>query len=75
MVTIQLTKDEFITLLIACEDHERSLNVRATFSAGQEEGGLAGNDLIEIRMLLQKLRGIGDKAYGPHGYSTSQDLL
>lgn len=54
-ITLNLSKDDFIIIFRACEDRRAKLHQLQTTSNDEDVIADAGNDLIEITMIIKNL--------------------
>jgi len=74
-ITLTLSKDDFIHLFKACEDRREKLDRLQKASNDEDEIADAGNDLLEINILIRELRSRADEAWGASGWTTSDEYL
>ena len=74
-ITLNLSKDDFINIYKACEDRRAKLDNLQRTSDDEDVIADAGNDLVEINMILKELKSKADEAWGASGWTTSDDYL
>jgi len=74
-ITLNLSKDDFINILKACEDRRAKLHQLQTTSNDEDVIADAGNDLVEINMLIKELKSKADELWGKTGWTTSDEYL
>lgn len=74
-ITLNLSKDDFVNIFKACEDRSEKLDNLQRTSADEDVIADAGNDLIEINMLIRELKSKADEAWGETGWTTSDEYL
>ena len=74
-ITLNLSKDDFINIYKACEDRRAKLDNLQRTSDDEDVIADAGNDLVEINMILKELKSKSDEAWGASGWTTSDDYL
>jgi hypothetical protein len=74
-ISLMLSKSDFVNLYKACEDRKEKLDRIQRESADEDEVADAGNDLIEINMLLRELKAKADETWGMSGWTTSDEYL
>lgn len=74
-MTITLSKDDFVTIFKACEDRRDKLDRLQQESNNEDERADAGNDLIEVNLILKGLKQKADSRWGEHGWTTSDEYL
>ncbi len=74
-ITLSFSKDDFITIFKACEDRNEKLDKLQSTSNNEDVIADAGNDLIEINMLIRKLKSNADEVWGEAGWTTSDEYL
>ena len=74
-ISLELSKSDFITLYKACEDRRDKLDRIQRESGDEDEIADAGNDLVEINMLLRELKQKADSIWGESGWTASEELL
>jgi hypothetical protein len=74
-ISLMLSKRDFVNLYKACEDRKEKLDRIQRESADEDEVADAGNDLIEINMLLREPKDKADETWGMSGWTTSDEYL
>jgi hypothetical protein len=74
-IIIELSKDDFINIFKACEDRSQKLSQIERTSDNENEIADAGNDLIEINMILRELKEKADFQWGENGWTTSDAYI
>lgn len=74
-ITLNLSKDDFINIFKACEDRRAKLHQLQTTSNDEDVIADAGNDLIEINMIIKELKSKADELWGKTGWTTSDEYL
>ncbi len=74
-IALDLTKGEFIHLYKACEDRAAKLDALQRQSSDEDVVADAGNDLVEIRMLMRSIKAQADAIWGESGWTTSDEYL
>ena len=74
-ITLNFSKDDFINIYKACEDRRAKLDNLQRTSDDEDVIADAGNDLVEINMILKELKSKADEAWGASGWTTSDDYL
>ncbi len=72
---ITLSKDDFINIFKACEDRKEKLNKIQHESSDEDEIADAGNDLVEINLVIRSLKEKADNLWGESGWTTSDEYL
>ena len=72
-ITIGLSKDDFIDIYKACVDRKDKLGNIEKMSDDEDKRSDAGNDLIEINMILRELKEKADTLWGVDGWTTSDE--
>jgi hypothetical protein len=72
---LTLSKSDFVNVYKACEDRREKLDRIQRESNDEDEIADAGNDLIEMNMLLRELKAKADEAWGATGWTTSDEYL
>jgi soluble P-type ATPase len=75
IITIDLSKDDFVTIYKACEDRKSKLSEIEKSSNNKNEISDGGNDLIEINMVLKELKEKADLQWGESGWTTSDEYI
>lgn len=74
-ITLNLSKDDFINIYKACEDRRDKLDILQRESSDEDTIADAGNDLVEINMMLRELTKLADDTWGESGWTTSEEYL
>jgi hypothetical protein len=74
-ISLMLSKSDFINIYKACEDRKEKLDRTQRESNDEDVVADAGNDLIEINMMLRELREKADEIWGGSGWTTSEEYL
>lgn len=74
-ITLKLSKDDFINILKACEDRREKLDRLQRTSDNEDVIAEAGNDLVEINMIIRELKSKADETWGQSGWTTSNEYL
>jgi hypothetical protein len=74
-MTLKLSKDDFINIYKACEDRRDKLDSLQRTSNDEDVIADAGNDLIEINMIIRMLKEEADSLWGDSGWTTSDEYL
>lgn len=74
-VMLNLSKDDFIIIFKACEDRREKLDRPQRTSDNEDVIADAGNNLVEINMIIKELKSKADETWGVSGWSTSDDYL
>lgn len=74
-ISLCLSKDDFINIFKACEDRRDKLDSLQRTSDDEDVIADAGNDLIEINMIIRKLKEEADTLWGDSGWTTSDEYL
>jgi hypothetical protein len=74
-ISLMLSKSDFINIYKACEDRKEKLDRTQRESNDEDVVADAGNDLIEINMMLRELREKADEIWGESGWTTSEEYL
>lgn len=74
-ITLNLSKDDYINIFKACEDRRAKLHQLQTTSNDEDVIADAGNDLIEINMIIKELKSKADELWGKTGWTTSDEYL
>jgi hypothetical protein len=74
-ISLELSKDDFINIYKACLDRKERLEETESTSNDEDLIADAGNDLIEINMILKDLKEKADKQWGDNGWTTSDEYL
>jgi len=74
-ITLSLSKDDFIKIFKACEDRREKLDGLQRTSNDEDVVADAGNDLVEINMLIRELKAKADETWGNSGWTTSDKYL
>ena len=72
---LELSKNDFVQLFKACEDRRNKLDALQRESENEDIIADAGNDLIEINMVLRALKAKADENWGETGWTTSDEYL
>lgn len=72
---IALKKSDFVHIFKACEDRREKLDRIQRESDDEDEVADAGNDLVEINMILQSLKEKANSVWGEEGWTTSDEYL
>ena len=74
-ITLNLSKDDFIHIFKACEDRREKLDQLQRTSDDENVVAEAGNDLVEINMIIRELKTRADEVWGQSGWTTSNEYL
>lgn len=74
-ISLKLSKDDFINIYKACEDRRDKLDSLQRTSDDEDIIADAGNDLIEINMIIRMLKEEADSLWGDSGWTTSDEYL
>lgn len=74
-ISLNLSKDDFINIFKACEDRREKLDHLQRTSDNEDVVADAGNDLVEINMLMRELKSRADEVWGDNGWTTSDEYL
>ena len=74
-ITLTFSKDDFINIFKACEDRREKLDRLQRTANDEDVIAEAGNDLVEINMILKELKSKADELWGHAGWTTSNDYL
>jgi len=74
-ISLELSKDEFIHIYKACLDRKEKLESIESTSDDEDVIADAGNDLIEINIILKELKRTADSQWGVNGWTTSDEYL
>jgi hypothetical protein len=74
-ITIEISKDDFINIFKACLDRKDRLEQIESTSDDEDEIADAGNDLIEINMIIKELKAKADNQWGVDGWTTSDEYI
>jgi len=74
-ISLKLSKSDFIHLYKACEDRREKLDVLQRTSDDEDVVADAGNDLVEIDMIMRQLKAEADALWGESGWTTSDEYL
>lgn len=74
-ISLELSKDDFINIYKACEDRVEKLDALQRESEDEDVIADAGNDLVEINMIMRFLKSQADAAWGEPGWTTSDEYL
>jgi hypothetical protein len=74
-ISLELSKDGFINIYKACLDRKERLEQIESTSEDEDVIADAGNDLIEINMILKELKEKADNQWGVNGWTTSDEYL
>lgn len=74
-INLNLSKDDFINIYKACEDRRDKLDHIQRTSDDEDKIADAGNDLVEINMIIRELKSKADEIWGKSGWSTSEEYL
>lgn len=74
-IMLNLSKDDFINIFKACEDRREKLDRLQRTSDNEDVIADAGNDLVEINMIIKELKSKADETWGVSGWSASDEFL
>lgn len=74
-ISLRLSKNDFVNIFKACEDRRNKLDRLQKTSEDEDVIAEAGNDLIEISMIIRKLKEEADELWGESGWTTSDEYL
>jgi hypothetical protein len=74
-LVLELSKDDFIHIYKACEDRREKLDRLQRESDNDDVIADAGNDLVEINMVLRELKAKADENWGESGWTISDEYL
>lgn len=74
-MTLSLSKNNFINIFKACEDRSKKLDDLQRTSSDEDIVADAGNDLVEINMIIRELKSKADETWGESGWTTSDEYL
>lgn len=74
-LSLELSKSDFVQIFKACEDRQSNLAALQRQSDDDDVIADAGNDLIEIGMIMRMLRQSADELWGETGWTTSDEYL
>ena len=74
-ITLNLSKDDFISIFKACEDRREKLDHLQRTSDNEDVIAEAGNDLVEINMIIKELKSKANEVWGQTGWTTSSEYL
>ena len=74
-MSLRLPKDDFVNICKACEDSRDKLDRLQRTSDDEDVIADAGNDLVEIDMILRELKSRADELWGAKGWTTSSEYL
>lgn len=74
-ISFELSKDDFINIYKACLDRKDKLEQIESTSDDEDEIADAGNDLIEINIILKELKMKADNQWGVNGWTTSDEYI
>jgi len=74
-ITLNLSKGDFVHILKACEDRREKLDHLQRTSDNEDVIAEAGNDLVEINMIIRDLKSKADEVWGESGWTTSNEYL
>ena len=74
-ITLTLSKSDFIHIFKACEDRKEKLDHLQKTSDDEDVIADAGNDLVEINMIIKELKSKADEVWGESGWTTSEEYL
>lgn len=74
-ITLSLSKDDFIHIFKACEDRREKLDHLQRTSGNEDVIADAGNDLVEINMIIKEMKSKADDVWGENGWTTSGEYL
>jgi hypothetical protein len=74
-ISLNLSKSDFIHIFKACENRREKLDQLQRTSRDEDEVAEAGNDLVEINMIIRELKSKADETWGETGWTTSDDYL
>ena len=74
-ITLNLSKDDFINIFKACADRRKKLDGLQRTSDNEDVIAAAGNDLVEISMIIRELKSRANETWGESGWTTSEEYL
>ena len=74
-ISLRLSKNDFVNIFKACEDRRDKLDTLQKTSEDEDVIAEAGNDLIEISMIIRKLKEEADELWGESGWTPSDEYL
>lgn len=74
-ITLALSKSDFVHVYKACQDRQAKLDHVQRTSDDEDVVADAGNDLIEINMIIRCLKTEADAVWGQSGWTTSDEYL
>jgi len=74
-ISLELSKDDFINIYKSCADRREKLDNLQNSSNDEDIIADAGNDLIEINMIIRELKEKADEVWGESGWTTSDEYL
>lgn len=74
-IKLSLSKDDFINIYKACEDRKEKLDILQRKSNDEDIVADAGNDLVEINMIIKELTELANETWGESGWTTSEEYL
>jgi len=74
-IEFTFSKSDFVHIFKACEDRKEKLDKIQHESSDEDEIADAGNDLVEINMIIRELRDHANKVWGESGWTTSDEYL
>ena len=74
-ISLKLSKDDFVNIFKACEDRRDKLDSLQRTSGDEDVIADAGNNLIEVNMIIQRLKEEADALWGESGWTTSEEYL
>jgi hypothetical protein len=74
-ITLNLSKADFVHIFKACEDRREKLDHLQRTSDNEDVIAEAGNDLVEINMIIRDLKSRADEVWGESGWTTSSEYL
>lgn len=74
-IMLNLSKDDFVNIYKSCEDRRDKLDNLQKTSTDEDVIADAGNDLIEINMIIRELKAKADEVWGEEGWTTSDEYL
>ena len=74
-ISLDLSKDDFIQIYKACLDRREKLDRLQKESEDEDVVADAGNDLVEINMVIGELKVRADQNWGDSGWTASDQYL
>ena len=74
-ISLRLSTNDFVNIFKACEDRRDKLDTLQKTSEDEDVIAEAGNDLIEISMIIRKLKEEADELWGESGWTPSDEYL